>query len=209
MPAYDKVECPDCGEMVSMHPMSQKKHKRECKMSPVENEIKEVTQVEVKKEEIVSADEATTELYKIAMQAQEKRKQSPELFVAGVHSDVRKELVARYAEDCVNPRYDPRQVGQERQFAEYHACFYPASKAAIAAHNGYIPVLDENKLHVQHEGDLLFKIPRDMWLQKELAGSNESRVRREGQTDAETEQLKASGGKGTTVESERTTEKLN
>jgi len=208
MPEYEKVPCEFCGIEVSMHHAAQAKHKRECKMSPeVENKI-EVTPVVAKKDEIEATTAEGSELYKIAMQAQEKRKQAPELFVAGVHSDERKELVARYAPECVNPVYNP-QSRLPRQFAEFHAFFCLEAKASLWAHKGYIPVFDENGLHVQHEGDVLFKIPREMWLQKELAESNESKIRREAQTDAETEKLGASGGKGTTVESERTTEILN
>jgi len=106
MPTYDKVKCEDCGEMVSMHPMSQKKHKNECKGRPMETENKEEVKTVVAKPEVVeAADEATAELYKIAMQALEVRKEAPELFVAGSHTDERKELVARYAPECVDPVY--------------------------------------------------------------------------------------------------------
>ena len=207
MPEYEKVECEFCGELVSMHHAAQAKHKRECKMSPeVENKI-EVKTV-VKSETVQPADDATKELYKIAMQALETRKEAPELFVAGSHTDERKELVARYAPECVDPVYDPR-LGQTRKFAEWHAYFSSAKRVSIMASKGYVPVLDENHLHVQHEGDLLMKIPHEMYLQREVAQSNESKTRREGQTDAETEALKDGGGIGTTVESERTTAKLN
>lgn len=207
MPEYDKVACRECGVMVSMHPMAQKKHLRECKMSPIENEIKDEVKTVVEPKAIVSADPATAELYKIAMQALEKRKEAPELFVAGLHSDERRELVVRYAPDCIDPPYNPRS-GKARVFAPFHAFFSSQKRVAIMAHNGYIPVLDENKLHVQHEGDLLMKIPRDMYLAKEISASNESKVRREAQTDAEIEALRAGGGDGATVTSSRKTEKL-
>jgi hypothetical protein len=208
MPAYEKVECEECGEMVSMHPMSQKKHQRECKRSPVENEIKEEVKTVEVKAEVKPADDKTAELYKIAMQALEVRKTAPELFVAGVHTDERHELVARYAPDCIDPIYDPR-LGKPREFAPMHAYFSSPKRVAIMAHKGYVPVLDENNLHVQHEGDLLMKIPRDMYLAKEVSASNESKVRREGQTDAEIEMLRGGGGNGTTVESSRKSEILN
>jgi len=156
----------------------------------------------------VPADEATAELYKVAVLAQETRKKAPELYVSGTHTDERAELVARYAKDCVDPYYNPMSR-QPRQYAEQHAYFISPKKASIMAHKGYIPVLDEHNLHVQHEGDLLFKIPREMYLAKELSSSNASKVIREGQTDEEIEKLRVAGGKGSTIESSVTTEKLN
>ena len=99
MSAYDNVPCEDCGEMVSMHPMSQKKHQRECTMSP---EVKENKTVEKPKEtKFKNAEDQT--MYDIAMRAQETRKKAPELYVAGVHSDERRELIKRYAPECVDP----------------------------------------------------------------------------------------------------------
>ena len=190
-----------------MHPLSQKKHKRECKMSPIENNTEETPKVE-KEEKVEAVNPKTAELYRVAQQALEKRKVAPELYVAGVHSDERKELVKRYAPECVDPRFDPRS-GQRRRFAEYHACFFPESRASKAAHRGYIPILDENKEHVEHEGDLLFKIPRDMWMEQQVASSYESKMRREATTDYETEKLGRDGGTGTAVESKHTTEILN
>jgi len=212
--AYEKVPCEYCGELVSMHHAAQAKHKRECKMSPESTESKTENKIEVKAvvaktETVVPADDATKELYKIAMQALEIRKEAPELFVAGSHTDERKELVARYAKECVDPVYDPRPGNPPREFAEWHAYFSSAKRVSIMASKGYVPVLDENKLHVQHEGDLLMKIPHEMYLQREIAASNESKTRREGQTDAETEALRDGGGNGTTVESSRDTAKLN
>jgi len=206
--AYEKVPCEYCGEEVSMHHAAQAKHKRECKMSPDENETKEVKTVEAKVKEVVPADDATAELYKIAMKALEVRKEAPEIFVAGVHTDERRELVARYAPECVDPPYNP-QSGSPRQFAEWHEYFCSAKKASITAHKGYVPILDENNLHVQHEGDLLFKIPHHMYRATEAATSNESKSRREAKTDEEIEALRDEGGKGTSFESSRTTEILN
>ena len=208
MPEYEKVACEYCGEMVSLHPMSQKKHKKECKMSPdIKEKEVEKPMVEPKDNGVSAKKPEEAELYRIAMQALERRKESPELFVSGVHSDERRELVLRYAPECVDPHYDPRS-GKPRQFAEFHAFFCPKAKSAIAAHRGYVPVFDENKEIVQHEGDMLFKIPRSIWLHQELSQSNESKKRREAMTDAETEELRAQGGAGTTVESERTPVKL-
>jgi hypothetical protein len=212
MPAYEKVPCEHCGEVVSMHPMSQKKHKRECKMSPVveQNTVveKKVEQTVVEKpQEKKFTSESGKELYAIAMKARETRKKSPELFVAGVHSDERKELVKRYAPECIEPPFNPRS-GRPRQFAEWHAFFADPNKAHIRAHRGYEPVPNEHGDQVQHEGDLLFRIPRDMWKNTKVAASVESASRRKSSSDGKLNSLANEAVEGISVSRERTEESI-
>ena len=202
MPAYDKVPCKDCGEVVSMHPMAQKKHKRECKVNPVSESN---TVVETKSEPKMSAQ--AKELYEISKKARETRQKAPELFVAGVHSDERKELVKRYAKECVDPLFNPLD-NKPREFAEWHAFFADPNKAHLHAHRGYEPVIDEHGDQVQHDGDLLFKIPREMWLHTKLAASEESKIRRERTSDAQLEKDVDTAGDGISVTQERHEESI-
>jgi len=213
MPVYEKVKCEFCGDEVSMHPMSQKKHKRECKMSPVEDnstvvETKVEPPVPEKTKEIKFTSASAKELYEIAMKARETRKKSPELFVAGVHSDERKELVKRYAPECIDPPFNPLS-GRPRQYAEWHAFFADPDKAHIRAHRGYEPVPNEHGDQVQHEGDLLFRIPRDMWKQSKDASSTESALRRKSSSDGKLNSLASEAMEGISVTNERTEELIN
>lgn len=209
MSKFDKVPCEYCGEEVSIHHKAQDAHMKKCKGRPEMNEVKVEKQVieEAKKADMDGVDPEAAELYRISMQARETRKESPEVFVAGMTTDERKELIRRYAPDCVDPHYDPRARGP-RKHAEMHACWVSKQKALIFAHRSYEPVFNEYKQQVQHDGDLLFKIPRSMWLDVVMAESNESKRWREAATDLEAEQLKAGAGEYAEYTAERRTETL-
>ena len=202
---FDKVACEDCGEMVSIHHLSQAKHKRECKMKPVEENN---TVVEVKKDVAPEiADEQAKIMYDVAMRAQETRKKSPELFVAGVHSDERRELIKRYAPECINPPFNPLQeLVKNRKFAEWHAFWSSPEKALSKAHKAYIPVFNEHKMQVQNKGDLLFKIQRKMFMDVQTAASEESKARLALKTDEKLKELEENAGEGITISSSKTEE---
>jgi len=214
MTEFEKVPCEYCGELVSMHHKSQEAHMKKCKMKPEMNETKVVEKqvVEQKPSEktmdMTGVEAKGAEMYKIAMKARETRKESPEVFVAGMSTDERKELVKRYAKDCVDPRYDPTS-SKPREYAPMHACWSTEAKAMIFAHRSYEPVFNEHKEQVQHEGDLLFKIPREMWMDVVNAESNQSSIMRNAATDDETEAIKAGAGTNAEFTAERSTEELN
>jgi len=221
MPLYDKMPCEYCGEEVSLHPMSQKKHKRECSAMPVEmeEEVIVVDKTRVSEPDIAVdntkvdkpniKNTKAKERYEIAMKAQETRKKSPELYVAGVHSDERKELIKRYAPECVDPPFSPLKKNiKDRTFAKWHAFWSAPEKADIAAHRAYVPIINEHGDQVQHKGDLLFKIQRELWLDAKLAASKESGARRESSTDKELKELESKSGEGITISKSRTTEQI-
>jgi hypothetical protein len=191
MPEFDKVPCADCGEMVSIHHKSQEAHAKKCKGKSEMNETKVVEKQVVKKEQEIDVeglDQEAAELYRVAKRARETRKESPEIYVAGMSTDERKELVKRYAPDCVDPRYNPND-GKPRRYAPMHAMFVPKAKAGIYAHRAYEPVFNEHRKIVEHEGDLLFKIPRDMWMAGINADSAESKKWREATIDDKSQKL--------------------
>jgi len=201
---YKEIPCEQCGKMVNEHHAAQKKHASECinkpAESPVMNEIKTVEKATT--EAPTFKDEAAKELWKVSQSAKETRKQSPELFVTGVHTDERKELIKRYAPECVDPLYSPSSR-KKRLFAEWHAFWGDPEKAMIHAHRGYEPVPNEHGQQVSHKGDLLFRIPRSMWLDVKLAVSRESNARRKRADNEDVEKLKQSAGAGVKITATR------
>jgi len=201
---YKEIPCEHCGALVNEHWAAQKKHATECINKPTESPVMEV---EVKVEKTTEKkpafkDEQAAELWKVSQAAKETRKKSPELFVTGVHTDERKELIKRYAPECVDPIYVPSSR-KRRVFAEWHAFWGDPEKAMIHAHRGYEPVANEHGMQVSHKGDLLFRLPRSMWLDSKLASSQESSRRRKRKDDAEMEQLKMSAGDGVKITTTR------
>jgi len=208
--AYDKAPCELCGELVSMHPMSQKKHERECKMNTnpiIESENKMVEPTQKKDDAVFIKDAEARKMYDIAMQTQETRKKSPELFVAGLHSDERRELIKRYTPECVDPPFNPRS-GSVRKFAEWHAFWSSPEKALSRAHKAYIPVFNEHGTQVQNKGDVLFKIQRKMWLDGQVAASKESAARKRSISDHKLKKLSDNAGEGITISSSKTEEAI-
>ena len=139
----EKTPCQFCGKEVTTQAYGRKKHEDACKMNPVNEEKKKdkavVAEVEVKSK----AQSEAKELYDISQKALEIRKESPELFVSSQGKDVRKELVRRYAPECVPPAFNPK-TDKVRKQAEFHEFFGDKDESRLYAHRGYEPVLNEH-----------------------------------------------------------------
>jgi len=201
---YKEIPCEHCGALVNEHWAAQKKHAAECINKPAESPVME-EEIKVEKtteKKPVFKDEQAAELWKVSQAAKETRKKSPELFVTGVHTDERKELIKRYAPECVDPLYVPSSR-KPRKFAEWHAFWSDPEKALLHAHRAYEPVMNEHGMQVSHKGDLLFKILRSMWLDVKLATSRESAKRRKRTDDEDMEKLKQDAGDGVRITTTR------
>ncbi len=172
----DKTPCQYCGKEITVQAYGRKKHEDACKMNPVNEKKTEDKVGENKIEKKSEAQLKAEELFRISQKAQESRKESPELFVGSSGKDVRKELVFRYASECVPPAFNPK-TDKVRRRAEWHSFFGSKDKARLHAHRGYEPVLNEHREQVTHEGDLLWRIPTEMWKQGKAVSEQESKGR--------------------------------
>ena len=145
-------------------------------MNPVNEEKKKDRAVVAQMQSKSAAQIEAEELFAISQKALEIRKESPELFVGGQGKDVRKELVRRYAPECVPPAFNPK-TDKVRRDAEFHEFFGDKDDSRLYAHRGYEPVLNEHKEQVTHEGDPLWRLPTDVWKKTREVSEKKSKSR--------------------------------
>jgi len=173
----------------------------------MENKGGDIAQV---KDEPKIKNEADRKLYELGKKSLETRKEAPELYVSGQHSDERWELIKRYAPECMDPPYRP-QDGKNRKFAAWHPYWSDGSDVnkSLTAGRGYLPVFNEHDEHVTHKGDKLWKIPTKMYLDSKYAASVQSASRVRKEEDEEMKELREKSKKdGVLFDAERTTEKI-
>jgi hypothetical protein len=172
----EKTPCQYCGKDVTVQAYGRKKHEEACKMNPVNEKVKDKAE-EVPTEKLSAAQLEAKELYEISQKALEIRKESPELYIGGQGSDVRKELVRRYAPECIPPAYNPKK-DKVRGSADWQEFFGDKKESRLYAHRGYEPVLNEHREQVTHDGDPLWRIPTDVSRKSKRVAEKRSRDRR-------------------------------
>ena len=172
----EKTPCKFCGKEVTVQEYGRKKHEDACKMNPVNEKVKETKVGKVQMEAKTKKQLEAEELYAISQKAIEARKEAPELYVGSNTKDVRKELVRRYAPECVPPTFNPK-TDKVRKLAEWHEFFGDKKDSRLYAHRGYEPVLNEHREQVAHDGDPLWRIPSDIAREGKAVTERESKNR--------------------------------
>ena len=115
-------------------------------------------------------------LYEMAIRAQERLKNAPDALIYDNAKDERRRLVEIYAPQAIDPPYDPAS-GKPRQFADFTPYFGRHEERAKDCNNGYIPVFNEHREHVQDQGSYLYIIPSKQSLAKKKREAQESKER--------------------------------
>lgn len=105
------------------------------------------------------ADQADQERYEAALQAQERLLKAPAI-LASNHNDPRMELRRQYAPDTIDEFGVRNGKSVPVRRAQFTAFFGDRDKTSLYANRGYLPVMNEHRRQVEHEGQLLYKRDR-------------------------------------------------
>jgi hypothetical protein len=164
----DKTPCEVCGDMVTTHKGGRASHMRKHESS--EQKAPEAVKV------VAKSDTKPTEedlIIARALEAEERFRKAPEIFLSEDTSDGNASLVRMYAPDCLD-KFD--HIGNLVKRAERHAFFSSRENLIRWASKGYIPVKAENGSYVTNDGgDILTTCDRRVSDSREARSQQESR----------------------------------